>query len=77
LYIQGTFKKPDVGVDKGVIALKGGAAVALGAAAAPFAALLALINPGPGQDSPCGFLLAEAKEKPKAPPPGKTKAPEP
>ncbi|MGV3740818.1 MAG: AsmA family protein [Burkholderiaceae bacterium] len=77
LYVQGTFKNPDVGVDKGVIALKGGAAVALGVAAAPFAALLALINPGPGQDSPCGILLAEAKEKPKAPPPGKTKTPEP
>jgi uncharacterized protein involved in outer membrane biogenesis len=75
LYIAGTFKKPDVGVDKGVIALKGGAAVVLGTVAAPFAALLALINPGPGQHSPCAALLAEAKETPKAPPPGKTKAP--
>jgi AsmA family protein len=77
LYIAGTFKNPDVGVDKRVIALKGGAAVVLGVAAAPFAALLALINPGPGEDSPCAILLAEAKEKPKAPAPGKTKAPEP
>lgn len=71
LYIQGSFKDPDVGVDKGVIALKGGAALALGTAAAPFAALLALINAGPDQDSPCAPLLAQAKKKPVAPPAGK------
>jgi uncharacterized protein involved in outer membrane biogenesis len=71
LYVRGTFKKPDVGVDKGVVALKAGAAVALGTAAAPLAALLALINPGPVQDSPCGQLLAQAQKKPEAPPPGK------
>lgn len=75
LYVAGTFKKPDVGVDKGVLAAKAGAAVVLGAVAAPAAALLALINPGPGQDSPCGKLLADARKKPVAPPPGKT-APE-
>jgi hypothetical protein len=72
LYVRGTFKKPDVGVDKGVVALKAGAAVALGTVAAPLAALLALINPGPVQDSPCGQLLAQAQKKPVAPPPGKT-----
>jgi uncharacterized protein involved in outer membrane biogenesis len=72
LYVRGTFKKPDVGVDKGVVALKAGAAVALGTAAAPLAALLALINPGPAEDSPCGQLLAQAQKKPVAPPPGKT-----
>lgn len=74
LYVGGTFKDPDVGVDKKVIALKAGAATVLGAVAAPFAGLLALINPGPGEDPPCGALLAEAKEKPRAPPPGKTAA---
>lgn len=72
LYVKGTFKKPDVGVDKGAVALKAGAAVLLGTVAAPFAALLALTDPGPGQDSPCAMLLAQAKEKPVAPPPGKT-----
>jgi uncharacterized protein involved in outer membrane biogenesis len=75
LYVAGTFKKPDVGVDKGVLAAKAGAAVVLGTVAAPAAALLALINPGPGQDSPCGKLLADARKPPVAPPPGKT-APE-
>lgn len=72
LYIGGTFKNPDVGVDKGVIAAKAAAATILGVAAAPAAALLALINPGPGEDSPCVPLLRQAGEKPEAPPPGKT-----
>lgn len=72
LYIGGTFKNPDVGVDKGVVAAKAAAATILGVAAAPAAALLALINPGPGEDSPCVPLLRQAGEKPQAPPPGKT-----
>ncbi|MFP5391268.1 MAG: AsmA family protein [Gammaproteobacteria bacterium] len=72
LYVKGPFSKPDVSVDKGVLALKAGGAIALGLAA-PAAALLPLINAGPGKDSPCGKLLAEAREKPVAPPPGKTK----
>ncbi|GAB3546567.1 AsmA family protein [Noviherbaspirillum agri] len=74
LYIDGTFKNPDFGVDKGVVAAKAGAAAVLGAAAAPAAALLALINPGPGEESPCVPLLKQASEKPEAPPPGKTAA---
>jgi hypothetical protein len=53
--------------------MKGGAAVALAVVAAPVAALLPLINTGPGQNSPCAALLAEAKAKPQAPPPGKQK----
>jgi uncharacterized protein involved in outer membrane biogenesis len=72
LYVSGTFKKPEVGVDKGVVALKAGAAAILGTIAAPAAALLALINPGPGEDSPCVQLLEQAKKNPVAPPPGKT-----
>ena len=71
LHVEGTFKNPDVGIDKGVVALKAGAAVALGTIAAPVAALLALINPGPGGEAPCKELLAEAGKKPVAPPPNK------
>ncbi|RZI42553.1 AsmA family protein [Herbaspirillum sp. HC18] len=74
LYVNGTFKKPDVGIDKGVVAAKTGAAVVLGVAAAPAAALLALISPGPVEDSPCGELLSQAAKKPQAPPPGKIAA---
>ena len=71
LYVRGPFKKPDVSIDKGVLALKAGGAAALAAAAAPVAALLPLINAGPGEDSDCARLVAQAKEKPSAPPPGK------
>jgi len=72
LYVRGTFKKPEVGVNKGVVALKAGAAATLGALASPLAALLALVNAGPDQNSPCTQLLAQAKQKPSAPPPGKS-----
>jgi uncharacterized protein involved in outer membrane biogenesis len=72
LYVKGTFKKPDVGVNKTIVGLKAGAAVALGSIASPLAALLALTHPGPEEDSPCGTLLAEAQKKPVAPPPGKS-----
>jgi AsmA family protein len=76
LHIGGTFKKPDVGVDKGMIAMRAGAAAALGTLAAPLAALLALINPGPGEEIPCGQLVADAKKAPVAPPPGKQSKPQ-
>lgn len=73
LYVRGSFDKPSVSVDKGVLALKAGGAAALAVAAAPVAALLPLVNAGPGKDSPCAQLLAQAREKPVAPPPGKTR----
>lgn len=71
LYVRGDFNKPDVSIDKGVLALKAGGAIALGLAA-PVAALLPLVNAGPGKDSACARLLANVKVKPVAPPPGKT-----
>jgi uncharacterized protein involved in outer membrane biogenesis len=71
LYVQGTFKNPDVGVDKETVGAKAAAATALGVVASPLAALLALVNPGPDEESPCPGLLAQAKEKPAAPVPGK------
>jgi len=74
LYVRGPFSKPDVSVDKGVLAIKAGGAALLATVAAPVAALLPLINTGPGHDSDCGRLVALAKEKPTAPPPGKAKS---
>jgi uncharacterized protein involved in outer membrane biogenesis len=71
-YVTGTFKHPDLSLDKKVLALKGGAAAALAVVAAPVAALLPLINTGPGRESPCNALLAKAKAPPSAPPPGKS-----
>ena len=72
LYVKGDFNAPRVSVDKGVLALKAGGAVALGLAA-PVAALIPLINAGPGMDSGCAQLLQAANVKPKAPPPGATR----
>lgn len=71
LYVRGSFKQPAVSVDKGVLALRAGGALAL-AAVAPVAALLPLINTGPGENSACAALLANARVKPRAPPPGQT-----
>jgi uncharacterized protein involved in outer membrane biogenesis len=76
LYVKGTFKKPDIGIDKGAVAMRAGAATALGVVAAPVAALLALVDAGSTQDSPCAALLQEASKKPQAPPPGKSSAKE-
>jgi uncharacterized protein involved in outer membrane biogenesis len=70
IYVAGTFKNPAVDVDRGAIAAKAGAAVALGIAAPVAAALLPLVNLGQAHDNPCGPLLLEASRKPKAPPPG-------
>jgi uncharacterized protein involved in outer membrane biogenesis len=76
LYLRGTFKKPDVGVDKAAVGLKAGAAIVLGAVATPLGALLALTQPGqPGTDSAshCGTLLESLQQKPVAPAPGGTR----
>ncbi len=70
LYVHGTFSKPDVSVDKGVLALRAGGALAL-AVVAPVAALLPLVNAGPVENSECAALLAQARVKPVAPKPGK------
>jgi uncharacterized protein involved in outer membrane biogenesis len=75
LYVSGSFKKPKVGVDKAVLALKAGSAIALGALAPAAAALLPLVNVGPGEKSECAVLLTQTDTKTAAPPPGKTAAP--
>jgi len=73
LYVRGTFKNPDVGVHEGPIAARAGAAVALGVIATPLAALIPLLNLGTNDKNECAPLMKTAKEKPKAPPPGKNK----
>jgi uncharacterized protein involved in outer membrane biogenesis len=50
LYVKGTLKHPDVGVQKGPLLLRGAGAVALGVVAAPAAVLLALISPSRDND---------------------------
>lgn len=70
IYVTGKFKEPKVNIDKGVVAAKAGAAVALGILAPVATAILPLINMGEREDSGCRNLLEQAKKKPTAPPPG-------
>jgi uncharacterized protein involved in outer membrane biogenesis len=60
LHVRGTFKDPQVRPDAGVLAAKGAAAVVLGLIN-PVLALVPLIETGPGTDSSCGELIAQAK----------------
>lgn len=65
LYVTGTLKHPDVGVDKGVLALRTGVAAALGAVAPP-AALLALVGTGaddPAESRECVRQLARLHDR--------------
>lgn len=65
LYVKGTFKNPDVGVDAGALALRAGAMVGLGLLN-PFAALIPLIAPSNNRDVPCSELFAQLKAPRKA-----------
>jgi uncharacterized protein involved in outer membrane biogenesis len=63
LYVKGTLKDPDVGVQPGTLILRGGGAVALAVLAAPAAALLPLVVPSQGNDSTntCGPVLEQMR----------------
>ena len=75
LFIRGSFVKPVVGVDKGMLAARAIGAVTLGLLN-PLLALIPLVDPGPGKDSDCGSLLAGAKDaKVAAPVEGKKPTP--
>jgi uncharacterized protein involved in outer membrane biogenesis len=77
LQVGGTFGAPDVGLDKGALAGRAAAAVALGAIN-PLLALAATVETGPGRDIDCKGVLdksaaprAEARvDKTAAPPSG-------
>jgi uncharacterized protein involved in outer membrane biogenesis len=72
LYVRGTLKDPDVGVQAGPLALRAGGAVALGTVAAPAAALLALISPNHDQpENTCQVVLQQLRST------GKLKVSEP
>ncbi|HET8726056.1 MAG TPA: AsmA family protein [Alphaproteobacteria bacterium] len=51
-----------IGVDAAALGLRAGIAVALGAVLTPLAGALAFIEPGSGEDSPCGTLISRAQE---------------
>ncbi len=66
ILIGGTFARPEVGVDKGQVALRAVGAVALGVVN-PLLALIPLIDAGPGADSDCAQLVRDARALPTAP----------
>jgi len=78
LYVKGTLKNPDVGVQPGPLILRGGGALALGVFAAPVAALLPLVAASRGApDNTCATVLEQMRGSSKAHPaplPTKTKA---
>jgi AsmA family protein len=60
LHIRGTLKSPQVRPDRALL-VKGGIAAALGALINPLAALLPLIETGPGKNADCESLVAAAE----------------
>lgn len=68
LYVTGTLKKPDVSVDKAVLALRAGGALALGLTAPIAAALIPLTDLSTGEDTRCADLLRRASSAPSTSP---------
>ncbi|MDB5806162.1 MAG: hypothetical protein JWN73_3484 [Betaproteobacteria bacterium] len=56
LRVYGSFRHPDYALDKKMLALRAGGALAL-AAVSPIAILLPLLETGPGKDTDCGEVL--------------------
>ena len=73
LYVRGTLKHPDVGVQKGPLLLRGAGAIALATVAAPAAALIALIAPShdndDGGDNTCRAVLQQLRSSGSISPP--------
>jgi uncharacterized protein involved in outer membrane biogenesis len=71
--ISGTFKHPSVRPEIAPVAMRVGAAVALGTLLTPLASLLALVDPGGAKDTNCAALMQQsannvAKSKVQPPP---------
>ncbi len=66
LQVNGTFGNPKFGLDKGRLALRAGAAVLLGLLN-PLAAIIPLIETGPGKDAPCADLVNQLEARIKTP----------
>ena len=60
--LNGTFSHAEVSLEKKPLLARAGAAIAL-AAVAPPAALFALVETGPGEDTPCASVLQTAGDK--------------
>jgi AsmA protein len=67
LHLGGSFRQPQLKLDQATLAARGGAALGL-AILNPLAALLPLIETGPGQDSDCTQLMASLRRQATRPP---------
>lgn len=76
LYVRGTLKNPNVGVQAGPLLARGAGAIALGVVAAPAAALLALVAPSHGDegDNTCRAVLQQLRHSGKMMPSAKRPA---
>ncbi len=63
--VNGTLGAPSIAPEAGPLAVRGGAAVALGIVGTPLAALLPTIQFGTGEDNACGSLLRSVQTPPK------------
>lgn len=59
VHAQGSFRNPEFGIDKGPLLARAGGAIAL-AAMSPLAALLPLVETGPGTSSNCAAVQRDA-----------------
>jgi uncharacterized protein involved in outer membrane biogenesis len=66
LYLRGTLKHPDAGVEKGPLLARGVGAAVLGVVAAPAAALAALVAPSHENENACTGVLAQMRTPAKA-----------
>jgi hypothetical protein len=62
LHLTGSLLKPDVQPDIGAMVARGGAALLFGALALP-AAIIPLIETGPGKDSDCRALISLVEKR--------------
>jgi AsmA family protein len=74
--IQGELSAPEVRPAPGPLAARGAAAVALGALAAPIAALLGTLTTGPGQENICGEYAAAIRKIKEGEVPERSEVPE-
>ena len=61
IHIEGPFSKPDYTLEAGPLLARGGAAAAL-SVLNPIAAVLALVETGPGRDANCTQLMAKVAD---------------
>ena len=73
--VTGPFASPGIMPELGPLALRGGAAIALGIIGTPLAALLPTIQFGTGEDNACSGLLRQVQTPPKLQPTKPARAP--